>query len=153
MMNIKTCTWIAAVLLLLTVAGGYGFQVPEARAGDRCSPGAPMVDDEELGLPVYPGLEYVSRGQGGDMSVNNTPTLPTLGGCTFDPIDEVVLFYEQELSDWTRLERFGNQFFFKEDPGEDFNPVSLEASIRTHVSVIAPFQEGRPVQVNYHYQK
>ena len=152
-MNVKRCVLAGAVLILLTMVGNYGLQVPEARGGDRCSPGAPMVDEKELGLPVYPGLEYISRGQGGDMSVNNMPTLPTLGGCTFDPYEEVVRFYEQELPDWSRMERFGNQFFFQEDPGEDFNPVSLEAHIRTHITVVAPFQEGRPVQVNYHYQK
>ncbi len=153
MMNLNACVWISTVLLLLAMVGGYGFQISGVWAGERCSPGAPMVDEEELGLPVYPGLEYLGRGQGGDMNVNNTPTLPTIGGCTFDPFDGVASFYEQELSDWTRMERLGNQFFFQDDPGEDFNPLSIEAMIRTHITVGAPFQEGRPVQVLYHYHK
>jgi len=144
-------------LLLLTMVGNYGFQASWALAGDRCSPGAPLfdalLDEEELDMPVYPGLEYISRGQGGDMSVNNKQNLPTLGGCTFDPFDQVVRFYEQELPDWTRMEGLRNQFFFQKDPGEDFNPMSLEASTRFHVIVIPPFQEGMPVLVQYHYHK
>lgn len=144
------CLLILACLLL---SGAVLFYSPNAWTSDRCSPGAPLVNETDLGLPVYPGLEYVSSGPGGDMNVNSTPTLPSLGGCTFDPFDQVVMFYEQELGEWTKLEQFGNYFFFRENPGSDFNPISLEAGILVHVSVIAPFQDGRPVMVNYRYQK
>ncbi len=141
------------ILASLMLTGAVLFYASNAWSSDRCSPGAPFVDEEDLGLPVYPGLEYVSGGPGADMKVNSTPTLPSLGGCTFDPFDEVVMFYEQELGEWTKLEQFGNYFFFQKDPGTDFNPISLEASTLVHISVIAPFQEGRPVMVNYRYQE
>lgn len=144
------CLLILASLLL---TGAVLFCASNTWASDRCSPGAPLVNENDLDLPVYPGLEYVSSGPGGDMDVNSNPTLPSLGGCTFDPFDRVVMFYEQELGEWTKFELFGNYFFFQENPGLNFNPISLEASILVHVSVIAPFQEGRPVMVNYRYKK
>ena len=115
-------------------------------------PGAPLVEEAVVGLPVYPGLELVSRAEGGDAG-DGVVTLPAIIGHTSDPMEKVVAFYEERLSDWNRMEAHGSEIFWKGDPEEGHDPLSREAMTRPSVSVMPPIREGAPVRVQYIYER
>lgn len=114
--------------------------------------GAPEMDADEIGLPVYPGLQQAGRADGG-VEVQGVEALPSVVGHTDDAMDAVVAFYAERLGDWNRLEAHGMHVFWHGDPADGFDPASLDAMTRPSVSIMPPIREGMPVRVQYVYRR
>lgn len=115
-------------------------------------PGAPMVEEEEVGLPVYPGLERVTRTSGGELEGGEV-RLPAIVGHTTDSMDDVVAFYAENLDGWNRMEAHGSEVFWKGDPADGYDPMTSDAMTKPSVTVMPPLREGAPVRVQYVYEK
>lgn len=131
-----------------------GDVTPEAPADvDMDRPPERLVDEEMVGLPVYPGLALRSKSEGGDVLGDGTDALPAVVGHTGDSVDKVLAFYEERLADWHRRDYHGSQFFLPYEPQEDFNPLGPETLTRPYVSVMPPLREGGGVTVHYLYER
>ena len=115
-------------------------------------PAAPSVEEEEVGLPVYPGLERVTRTSAGELEGGKV-RLPAVVGHTNDSMPDVVAFYAENLDGWNRTETHGSEIFWKGDPAGTYDPMSSDAMTKPSVAVMPPVREGAPVRVQYVYEE
>ncbi len=159
-MKVKRLSYIAVTTILLGTllfAGGCRTETTtidsEEPSGTRVTD-SKTVSEAEVGLPVYPGLErisgYSARDFGGEYSFLNS--------YTNDSFEDVVAFYERELSDWNHMVHDvtagifePNHIFWQGDPSEEYHP--LTNSEYPSVAVHPPRGEGTTVQVNFFYRE
>ncbi len=164
-MKVKRLSYIAIATILLGTllfAGGCRTETividseDPTRAPEETRVTDPeMVREADVGLPVYPGLKrisgYSARDFGGEFSFLNSYTEDA-------SFEDVVAFYERELSDWNHMEHDvtagmfkPNHIFWQGDPAEEYHPLTNNEY--PSVTVHPPRGEGKTVQVNFFYRE
>ncbi len=146
---------VAAVLLL---AAGCGEQVAEYEvSGDggrvEVSGERPrLVDEKMVGLPVFPGLEYVQGLRVQDMP-EGAATLSYVRGSTTATLEEVLAFYHEHFADWHYHEVMGFHHFARDKLAGDFHPSVEEMEKIPIIRVHLPSRRREPVvEVQYSYE-
>lgn len=117
---------------------------------------APALTPAEVGgLPVYPGLRRVSSAPSQQMTINQevVETLPVIVAFSGDPVEDVMAFYAENLSDRNVTDFHGTRYYWQGDPEKKFSPLDMQKHVaRPSISVMPPSSEGAPVRVEYIYE-
>lgn len=139
----KYTVWILLLLLGLALILAYGiWKQPDDYRKMR---------QEEVGLPVYPGL----RGLGGsgegtiEIAGKTVDILPAVYGDTLAPLEKVVAFYSKKLPGWNQRNIGGAYYFWSGGNSGDFNPAGPEGMKRVSIHLKQSLDDTDRVSVSY----
>lgn len=118
-----------------------------------------LVDEKQVGVPVFFGLWVLMQHPSGTKTINGTKVefLPSVVGQTYAPVEQVEAFYAEKLSHWNYVESHDSKIYWKGDSSEEYDPVNdIHVLTRPSIWIIPPRQSSTeilPVTVLFYYER
>ena len=117
-----------------------------------------VPSQEAVNFPSYPDALILQTQQPSPGVVNGEKVIPNhmivMG--TVEPVDQVVSFYQKQLSDWTHKEKWGNHIFHKGD--KPFELMSISSMSTAHIQIREalpgenPFMQDMKTLIEIYYR-